>query len=143
MMPNGKAEPLSESSAAPGPHGWILAVGASLAAAGVALGAFGAHALGDTLGEREMGWWETAVHYQMWHALALVAIAALPMQRTGLPAAFLATGAGLFSGTLYVMALTGLRWLGMITPIGGALMIAGWLLLAWRGFFTRPSSDRS
>src|SRR3546814_14932601 len=90
-----------------------------------------------------MGWWETAVQYQMWHAVALVAIAALPMRRTGLAAACLALGAGIFSGTLYVMALTGFRWLGMITPLGGILMIAGWLLLAWRGFFPRRSWDRA
>src|SRR3546814_3971562 len=113
----------------------ILLAGALLAATGVTLGAFGAHTLGDTLGERQMGWWETAVQYQMWHAVALVAIAALPMRRTGLAAACLALGAAIFSGPLYVMALTVFRWLGMITPLGGILTIAGWLLLAWRGFF--------
>src|SRR3546814_13642689 len=79
----------------------ILLAGALLAATGVTLGAFGAHTLGDTLGERQMGWWETAVQYQMWHAVALVAIAALPMRRTGLAAACLALGAGIFSGALY------------------------------------------
>lgn len=61
----------------------------------------------------------------------------LAAARKMLDAACLALGAGIFSGTLYVMALTGVRWLGMITPLGGILMIAGWLLLAWRGFFTR------
>jgi uncharacterized membrane protein YgdD (TMEM256/DUF423 family) len=112
----------------------ILVLGALFAAAAVALGAFGAHGLRNIVGTRELGWWTTAVHYHMWHALALVALAALPIERRGLPAAFFAAGILIFSGSLYLIALTGARWLGAVTPIGGLLLIAGWLLLAWRAF---------
>lgn len=113
----------------------ILLAGALLAASGVALGAFGTHGLKPSLGPAELGWWQTAVQYQLWHAVALVAIAALSLPGRGLPAALLAAGTMVFSGTLYVMALTGLRWLGAVTPIGGTLLILGWLFLAvaaWR-----------
>ena len=110
----------------------ILLAGALLAAAGVAAGAFGAHALRASLAPLRLGWWQTAVQYQMWHAVALIGLAALPMRRPGLPAALIAAGTLIFSGTLYGVALSGTRWLGMITPVGGTLMIAGWLLLAWR-----------
>lgn len=110
----------------------ILLAGALLAATGIACGAFGAHALQGALGPVRLGWWQTAVQYQMWHAVALVALAALPLPRLGWAAALLALGTIIFAGTLYVMALTDLRWLGAITPLGGLLMIAGWLLIAWR-----------
>ncbi len=111
---------------------WILIAGALLAASGVACGAFGAHALRSALDPVRLGWWDTAVQYQLWHAVGVVAIAALSLPKRGSPAALLALGTVIFSGTLYVMALTGARWLGMVTPVGGALMIAGWLLLAWQ-----------
>ena len=110
----------------------ILISGALLAAAGVALGAFGAHALQGDLSPAAAGWWQTAVQYQMWHAVALVALGAAPLHRIALPAAMLGAGALIFSGSLYLMALTELRALGMVTPVGGLLMILGWLLLAWR-----------
>ncbi len=110
----------------------ILLAGALLATFGVALGAFGAHGLREMLDPLRLGWWETAVQYQMWHALGLLAIGAAPMRRLGNAALLLAAGTVLFSGTLYLMALSGARWLGMVTPIGGALTISGWLLLAWR-----------
>ncbi len=114
----------------------IMAAGALLAAAGVALGAFGTHGLRDMLGAAELGWWQTAVQYQMWHAVGLVALGAAPGRGTGTPALLLGAGTLIFSGTLYAMALTGWRWLGMVTPVGGALMIAGWLLAAWKLWFT-------
>ena len=109
-----------------------LIAGALLAAAGVALGAFAAHGLRGALDQTRLGWWQTAVQYQMLHAVGLIAIGAAKLPRLGVPAALLAIGTLIFSGTLYAMALTGARWLGMITPVGGTLMIAGWLLLAWR-----------
>ena len=109
-----------------------LVAGALLAASGVALGAFGAHALRAALDAARLGWWQTAVQYQMWHATGLIAIAALPLRNLKWPATAIAAGTAIFSGTLYLMALTGERWLGAITPIGGILMILGWLLLAWR-----------
>jgi uncharacterized membrane protein YgdD (TMEM256/DUF423 family) len=101
-----------------------------LAALGVALGAFAAHGLRGLIGPTELGWWQTGVQYQMWHAVGLVAIGAAGVAAR--PAAWLlGIGTLIFAGTLYVMALTGLRWLGAVTPIGGVLMIAGWVILAW------------
>lgn len=112
----------------------ILAAGALLAGLGVALGAFGAHALRDALDPVRLGWWNTGVQYQMWHAVALVALGAAPLPRLGTSATLLAIGTVLFSGTLYLMALTGARWLGAVTPLGGLLMITGWLMLGWRAW---------
>jgi uncharacterized membrane protein YgdD (TMEM256/DUF423 family) len=106
----------------------------------VALGAFGAHALEGRIEASMLANYETAARYQMYHALALIAVA---WAVTRWPASTLPVWAGwafvagivLFSGSLYVMAFTGLRWLGAITPFGGVAMAAGWLLLllaAWR-----------
>jgi len=111
---------------------FALLAGALLAAAGVALGAFGAHGLKALLSPEALGWWQTAVQYQMWHAIGLVAIGAAPMARTRGPAWMLAAGTAIFSGSLYAMALSDVRWLGAITPIGGVLMIGGWAWFAWR-----------
>ena len=108
----------------------VLGAGALLAALGVACGAFGAHGLRAVLGETELGWWQTAVQYHMWHAIALVPLALLPRPR--LPALLFVAGILIFSGTLYLMALTGWRWLGAVTPLGGVMLIAGWLVVLWR-----------
>jgi uncharacterized membrane protein YgdD (TMEM256/DUF423 family) len=110
----------------------LLCVGAILAGLAVALGAFGAHALKAVLGPEALGWWQTAVQYQMWHALALVALACSGAAWPIRPAWLMGAGAALFAASLYLMALTGARWLGAVTPIGGALMIAGWAWLGWR-----------
>lgn len=99
---------------------------------GVTLGAFGAHGLESVLsvGERSE-WWGTAVDYHMWHALALLGVGWM-VERTGRGAAagwcFL-LGVTVFSGTLYGLGLGGPRWLGAITPLGGALLLAGWACL--------------
>ena len=111
--------------------------GTLLAALGVALGAFGAHALKARLGAQALGWWETAVQYQMWHAIGLIGLAALPLPRLRLAAVLLTLGTLIFAGSLYLMALTGLRWLGAVTPIGGTLMIAGWLVASWQSLKSR------
>jgi uncharacterized membrane protein YgdD (TMEM256/DUF423 family) len=103
-----------------------------MAGAAVALGAFGAHGLDGRLGPEALGWWRTAVDYQMWHALALVALGLGAFSRPALPAALLGGGALIFSATLYAMALGAPRWLGAVTPVGGGLMIAGWAWLACR-----------
>jgi uncharacterized membrane protein YgdD (TMEM256/DUF423 family) len=115
-----------------------LAAGAALGALGVALGAFGAHGLKATLSADALGWWQTGVQYQMWHALALAALGLAGRAGTRLPAWLLGAGAAIFSGSLYLMALTGARWLGAVTPLGGLLMIGGWALLAWRA--ARPAA---
>jgi uncharacterized membrane protein YgdD (TMEM256/DUF423 family) len=110
---------------------WI-AVGALWGLLGVGLGAFGAHGLRSVAGEQGLAWWETGARYHLFHALALVALGLLQQHRPGGDAAgwsFLA-GSAVFSGTLYAMALGAPRWLGAITPVGGAGMLLGWLLLA-------------
>lgn len=110
----------------------LAAAGALLAAIGIALGAFGAHGLRASLSPDALGWWQIAVQYQMWNAVGLVALGAFGGARPLAPALLIGAGTLLFSGTLYAMALTGMRWLGAVTPIGGLLMIAGWLFAAWR-----------
>lgn len=118
------------------------AAGALLAALGIGLGAFAAHGLQGALSPQATGWWQTAVQYQMWNAIGLVAIAALRQTRTGIPAALIVAGTIIFSGTLYLMALGAPRWFGAITPVGGTLIIAGWLLIAWRAWRGRlPESS--
>lgn len=114
-------------------RGWWL--GAALSGALVVMaGAFGAHALEGALAPRLVAAFETGVRYQAWHTLALLAVlawrgtSALAGQRLAM--GLWAAGMLLFSGSLYAMALTGARGLGMITPVGGVLMIAGWLALA-------------
>jgi uncharacterized membrane protein YgdD (TMEM256/DUF423 family) len=107
-------------------------VGCLAAFIGVALGAFGAHALKSRLAEAGMtDVWQTAVDYQMWHALALLLCAAVT--RSGVmrsvATSFFAIGIVLFCGSLYWLALDGPRWLGPITPLGGLSFMLGWLCL--------------
>ncbi len=113
-------------------HSPALIFGSLLAALGVGLGAFGAHGLRSILDSSQLEWWHTAVQYQMWHALGLIGLGASHLERLTLPVTLLTLGTLMFAGSLYLLALTGLHWLGMITPIGGLLMIAGWLTVAWR-----------
>jgi len=101
----------------------------------VMLGAFGAHALEARISAGMLEVWQTAVQYQMFHTAGLVALALL--QRDQLDSGKLAVighcfvaGIVIFCGSLYLLALTGLRWLGMITPVGGVLFLAAWLQLA-------------
>jgi uncharacterized membrane protein YgdD (TMEM256/DUF423 family) len=111
----------------------IVAAGAVLACLAVILGAFGAHALKQQVTAEALGWWQTAVQYQMWHALAVVALGLSRWGRqTFLPAMLFVAGVLIFSGTLYAMALGAPRWFGAITPLGGLLLIGGWVALAWR-----------
>lgn len=106
----------------------LLRIAATLCLIAVALGAFGAHALKTTLQSSGMlDAWNKAVLYHFLHAVALVALA---LYGAGNRAAYflLAVGILLFSGSLYAMALTNIRWLGAITPLGGVCFLAGW---AW------------
>ena len=103
----------------------IAAILAALSGAlAVGAGAFGAHGAGGQAAE----WLRTGGQYQLIHAVA--ALVALRLEARG-PAWLFVAGGALFAGTLYLMALGAPRWLGAVTPIGGALMIAGWLWLAW------------
>lgn len=118
-----------------------LAVAAFNLALAVMTGAFGAHALKTRLSPEALSWWHTAVAYQMWHALGLVALgvllklstpsAMLPVTGIQTSALLLQIGIVIFSGSLYAMALGAPRWFGAITPIGGLAFIAGWLWLAY------------
>jgi uncharacterized membrane protein YgdD (TMEM256/DUF423 family) len=113
----------------------------------VALGAFGAHGLRERLTPEMLAVFEVGVRYHMYHALALAAVALglERWQRGALRAAGWCFVAGtlVFSGSLYLLTLTGMRWLGAITPFGGLAFLAGWALLAWAGIgskFEVPSS---
>jgi uncharacterized membrane protein YgdD (TMEM256/DUF423 family) len=112
----------------------FLLIGALAGAAGVGLGAFGAHGLRGRLSPEMLAVFETGVRYHMYHALALVATAVLAGRLDGrfvTAAGWLFTsGIVLFSGSLYVLALTGVGILGAITPIGGLAFLAGWTCLA-------------
>lgn len=119
---------------------WI-ALGAAAGALTVGLGAFGAHALKARLDAEHLAWWETAVQYQAYHALALVAFGLFRERRPGggfAGACFLA-GLVVFSGTLYAMALGGPRWFGAVTPIGGAALIVGWVAFAFAALRSRDA----
>ena len=113
---------------------WIF-LGAVLGAVSVIAGAFGAHALAARLGPRELQLWETAARYLMYGGLAMVLVGLFGAQgaRRGVAAAgwCLLAGSVVFSGTVFGLAAGGPRWLGAITPIGGTLLIAGFLIFAW------------
>ena len=102
---------------------------------GVAAGAFGAHGVDDP---KAKGWLETGGHYQLIHALAVFACFVvwrlLQAPAAGIAAWLFLAGSLIFSGSLYLMAFGGPRILGAVTPIGGLLLLAGWLVLAWAAF---------
>jgi len=127
----------------------IAVAGALLAGLGVGLGAFGAHGLDKALESQgfeanlaqRIGWFETAVRYQLYHALGLLALAALAQRATGgawgVATAAILIGVALFCGSLYAMTFLGDAWrkLGMVTPLGGLAFIVGWAIAAiaaWR-----------
>lgn len=101
----------------------------------VAAGAFGAHGLKERLPEDLLAVFETGARYQMYHALALVLIGALatrsPSTSLNVAGWSMVVGTVVFSGSLYILAMSGIRWLGAITPIGGVAFLVGWLALAW------------
>jgi uncharacterized membrane protein YgdD (TMEM256/DUF423 family) len=132
---------------------WLV-LGASLGALAVLLGAFGAHSLPQYLAAIDVGGseairrlanWETAARYQMYHALALLAVGLLAQRRpySSLHVAGLAMFLGtlIFSGCLYALVLTGAKVLGAIVPIGGVLLIVGWLALGIAGAAAGPAVE--
>lgn len=122
----------------------IIAAGAANMLLAVACGAFGAHGLKTTLASDMLAIWQTAVHYQMVHALGLISIGILLprgnarwLQRAAM---LMLAGIVVFSGSLYLLALSGQRWLGAITPFGGLAFLAAWAMLAWGSLHDSDSS---
>ena len=111
---------------------WII-IGSALAALAVAIGAFGAHGLKSRVSADDLVIFETGVRYQMNHSLALILLGLIGVNFQSnivqLPAILFLAGIIIFSGTLYLIPLTGLRWFGAITPIGGTALILGWIVL--------------
>ncbi|MCW5937674.1 MAG: DUF423 domain-containing protein [Fimbriimonadaceae bacterium] len=118
----------------------LAGVAALLLALGTAFGAFGAHALRGVLDAYSMGIFERALFYQTWSAVGLLALAAFAKSAPGVLRGGWTAFAGtlVFSGTLYLLALTGVKWWGAVTPIGGVLMIIGWSMAAWSFFRSEP-----
>jgi uncharacterized membrane protein YgdD (TMEM256/DUF423 family) len=109
--------------------------GALAMALAVGFGAFGAHGLKDRLDPEALEWWRTAARYHAWHGLGLFAVSWIEHwtetpRRVRIAGWCLCIGLVLFSGSLYLMALTGHRWLGAITPLGGTAWIVAWIILA-------------
>lgn len=117
---------------------WLISA-AAYGLLAVALGAFGAHGLRARLSPEMMAVYRTAVEYQFYHALALLAVALLALRAASpwlnVAGYAFSTGVILFSGSLYLLAVTGTRWLGAITPLGGVALLLGWfalLVYAWQ-----------
>lgn len=121
-------------------HKNLIVTGCVLAALGVIMGAFGAHGLESRLSTDRLAIYNTAVDYHLYHALGLVVLGSVAKSTKPSPlllwsAVTMLAGIVLFSGSLYLLTLTNLRWLGMIAPFGGTAFIIAWLLLAmgvWR-----------
>jgi uncharacterized membrane protein YgdD (TMEM256/DUF423 family) len=113
----------------------FFALGALSAFIGVALGAFAAHGLKNRIDPAMLATFEIGVRYHMYHAVALLGVAwactRWPGAWTSASGWLFVAGIVVFSGSLYVLALTGIRWLGAITPLGGLAFLAGWVCLAW------------
>ncbi|MCK0715004.1 DUF423 domain-containing protein [Chromohalobacter sarecensis] len=121
--------------------GWILVALSGFVV--VVAGAFGTHGLQGHIAPRLIEAFDTGVRYQAWHTLAAMAVLIWRGQQAlkGQRAVLWLWGLGMiaFSGSLYLLALTGAHWLGPITPFGGLLLMAGWLTLAWCGWRQRPT----
>ena len=116
-------------------HRGLLAAGCLLAGLGVAAGAFGAHSLGGRLSAEDLAIFGTAARYHMLHALGLILLGLAaerwPDAAWRCPGILMLCGVAVFSGTLYVLALSGIGWLGAITPAGGVALIAAWVWAGW------------
>ena len=121
---------------------FFFAAGSLSAFVAVALGAFAAHGLRGKLAPDMFNVFEVGVRYHMYHALGLLAVAWAASRWPGTPVAaagwLFIFGTVVFSGSLYLLALAGPRWLGAITPIGGLAFLIGWLLLAWAACGVKP-----
>lgn len=121
---------------------WMIAAGAVNGALAVLAGAFGAHGLKARLAPEFLATWNTGAEYHMYHALALVlagiVAGAQPSATLQVSGIALLTGILLFSGSLYLLALTGVKLLGAVTPLGGVAFIVGWCALAWAAWRALP-----
>lgn len=121
----------------------VLAIAAFLLAIAVAAGAFGAHALKNNLSPERLETWETAVQYHAWHALGMILMILAGTQfdiNVSVPVSLLLIGITIFSGSLYALCLSGVSWLGAITPIGGVAFIAGWVWFGIRMILAEPGN---
>ena len=116
-------------------HFWI-SMGAMMGALGVILGAFGAHALKDSLDNYSLDIYQKAVFYQFIHAIALILTGLIQHQfqqlNLGIAQWSFFLGIIIFSGSLYILAVSGVKWMGAITPIGGVAFIVGWVWLSFK-----------
>ena len=111
----------------------VLLIGIFFCGLSVVMGAFGAHALKGKLSEYSMNIYNKAVLYQMFHSIAIIMVVLLTKlanhHQLYISAWFFAIGIVIFSGSLYLLSITGIKWLGAITPIGGILLIIGWIVM--------------
>ena len=122
---------------------WFITLGSLSGMLAVMMGAFGAHALKSTLDDYAFGVFQTAAQYHLIHSLALLAVGVIALSQ---PSTTLLKTSGwlfvvgvlVFSGSLYLLSLTGMRWLGAITPLGGVAFIGGWACLAGLGWKLLP-----
>ena len=119
-----------------------LTIAAALGCTAVLLGAFGSHGLRHLVNAEMLGVWRTGVEYQMFHALSMLALATHPRAVSAYQwtLRLWLAGALLFSGSLYAMVLSGMRGLGIVTPVGGLCFVAGWAFLVWAAQ-RRPVAD--
>lgn len=119
----------------------IIAFGAFNAFIAVAAGAFAAHSLKDILSAEYLNVFKTAADYQMMHGIGLILIGLLNQQNINrcniASAVFMLTGTILFSGSLYLLTITGIKWLGIITPFGGVCFLIAWLILGFNYLLTK------
>jgi uncharacterized membrane protein YgdD (TMEM256/DUF423 family) len=120
-----------------GTDGWLVTTGIA-GFTGVAMGAFGAHGLKNVIAPEMLAVYQTGVQYHFWHALGLGLVALLMRQAPesrplALAAWLMLAGLILFSGSLYLLAVSGIRWLGVITPFGGMAFLAAWVCVAVHG----------
>jgi len=119
----------------------IIAIGAFNAFIAVAAGAFAAHGLKDILSTEYLSTFKTAANYQLLHGIGLILIGILNKQNTGrcntVAAVFMFAGIILFSGSLYALTLSGIKWLGIITPFGGICFLIAWLSLGFNYLFSK------
>ncbi|MBZ0263728.1 DUF423 domain-containing protein [bacterium] len=124
----------------------ILGIGAVFGFSGVALGAFGAHGLKPLLSPELLTIYETGIQYHLIHAVVILIIALIARNnystRVWYSALAFTTGIIVFSGSLYVLAITGVRWLGAITPFGGIAFLVGWFLLLLESFGQKKTTGR-